>query len=219
MEQLRRAIRILADQTITGYYFDELSSKPLQISFQAMMHPDDIIAKMNTYFGDQGNQEEHHLKQTHKIDGIDVYEFTNKTNVRGAIAITNDRNKAEKAFGQLNLMEKGVESETKQPKDKDKTKSTPTTLQLVVTDTEKGQATKIKDNLTLITQQAGMPLKVEMKETGEGWEYSFKGTVDKNKLDRLKEKVNDYLYNRDFEWLEKAKAANTGDYSYEPTYL
>jgi len=219
MEQLQRAIRLIADQTVTGYYFDELSSKPLKITFKAaFMHPDSVMAGMNIYLGDAGKEGENHLKQQHKIEGIDVYEFTNKGGTKGALAITTDLSKAERAFGEIGLMEKSVEKETKQPKDKGQTKGKPTELQLVVTEASKEQADRITSNLELISQQAGMPLKVVMKAKGSEWEYTFQGTIDPTKVDRLKEKVNDYLAALAFEWVEE-KAANTGDYSYEPTYL
>lgn len=217
MRQLERAIKLIADQTVTAYYLDELSNDPIRITFRAAyMHPDSIMTGMNIFFADAGKKGENQLKQQHKIDGIDVYEFTSKRGTRGALALTTDRSKAEKAFGELDLMEKGSERETKTPKDKSRGKLVE--LQLVVTEASKEQANRISDNLELISQQAGMPLKVILKGTGEEWTYTFEGKIDPNKLTRFKEKVNDYLAKIDFEWVEE-KVANIGDYSYEQTYL
>lgn len=219
MRYLINAIKLIAKQPVDAYYMDELSSKPIKLHFEAAsLHPDIVIHEMNSYFSDLNSERENRFQKKQTIDGIEVYEFKNKVGTKGALALTSDQSKAVKAFVELNLMEKS--SITKEKREIKSPKEKPTELQIVVTEASKEQANRIRDNLELISQQAGMPLKVILKAKGAEWEYSFKGDVIKDKLTDFKEKVNDYLYDLNFEWVEEeVKAANVGDYTYEPTYL
>lgn len=221
MNYLIRAIRLIAEQTVNAIYMEETLDKPIKITFKAdNLHPDAIMNGMNNYFNDMNKEGENHLQQQHSIDGVEVYEFKNKAGVRGALALTTDQYKAQTAFVELKLMEKSsITREKKEKREVRQPDGKAPELQLVVTEASEEQANRIASNLELISQQAGMPLKVVLKAKGDEWEYSFHGKVDESKIKRLQEKVNDYLYQIDFEWVEQKKTSNVGDYSYEPTYL
>lgn len=222
MNSLQRAIALIAGQRLTAYVYDSLTRNPDKVTLDIpAYHPEGIIAAMNVYYGDTGKSEQRYQGE-HPFEGIDVYSFQNGFGTKGAIAITNDANKARRAFVSLGLME-GTEKDQKRDKGEDKPdKNAPPKTKLpilVIPGLDEDGADITKVGINSFLKQTGLALKVTMNKRGKEYWYYLEGNADDKKFGEFKEKMEDYLKEVEHRWETPKKTSNTGDYSYEKTYI